>query len=102
MVPNNSYVKRTGQKWKEYLSFGFLGLGGLILLIRFLFIKGGPDSGFVEYGLIGAFFGVLWFLLQALSIRCRKCGANLGWKAMKGEWSITSENCPICHHDGTR
>ena len=101
MIPDTSYIARSGQKWKVNLSFGFLGVGGLLMIIASFTKEKMSDSLFTVTMLGGGFFGLLWFLSQALTIRCRKCGTNLGWKSLKGQWPIVGETCPECHDDAS-
>lgn len=101
MLPEDSYVTRSGQAWKVWLSVGLLGLGGLLLIVGFTYLDGDNDTLFVVPVLGGVVSGSLALVWQAISIRCKKCRTNLGWESLNGHWPIVSKNCLNCQDGGS-
>ena len=94
IIPERAFLARTGQAWKVYLSLGMLGLAGILLFSGF--ISGTESKWFGPSMLIGIVMGISAFIFEVVAIRCQTCGTNLGWKALKGEWTFVSEECVQC------
>jgi hypothetical protein len=96
----NSFIARTGQRWKFVI--GFLG-AGLSVAVLFWSLGGGVENG--EMFIVSFVFAVLGCLLGMFGPRCPKCGAYTVWKAMNEKqidgWYASLENqerCAACNY----
>lgn len=106
MVEKTSYVSHSKQAWKVWLFDAMLLAGFLCFLIP---LNAQIESADVAAGIVfgGLALGLTGFIWLSLSIRCKKCNANLGWEALRGKhfnygflWLFTTEACPVCGDDG--
>lgn len=61
MIPESSYINRSGQKWKVILSFSLLGIGGVLISIGWIFQKRMSEGLFVVIMLTGVFLACSGF-----------------------------------------
>ena len=102
---SDSYIGRSGQAWKVWLSSGLAAIGFSMIMIA-LKEERSPDF-LAILALAGTGLGVIGFLFACLAIRCRNCHAPLVWRAMKEQphdkwlvWLVVNKNCPFCQHPG--
>ena len=107
MISADSYIYRTGQSWKIWVSIAFLSASGVLYAIGFFSpLRNQPDT-FAPVVLAGTALGFVGFIWLTLSIRCKACSTRLGWKAVSsgsaGTWFINllkADRCPICESTG--
>lgn len=108
MLSANSYMGQTGQSWKFWVFLITLFSSGVLLLGPLQMQDRLGASSFTVAVLTGAFLFILDMIWLSVAIRCRKCKASLGWRAIsKGShetWLLgllTMESCPVCKDNAT-
>ena len=90
----DSYLASTKQTWKLIIAYTLICVGGGLIIIGFILE--------VNVSLIftGTCIGIVGIIWEFVSLKCKKCGTNLGWKRMNGKWKYSSHKCPVCN-DGS-
>ncbi len=99
MTKKNTYLHSTGQRWKINVAHAVLFLGFGFILVGFTQLNNPGDLSVVLI-LGGTLLGIIAFVFELATLRCKKCGTNLAWKRLTGNWKYISKECPVCHDRG--
>lgn len=98
-----SWIVRTGQAWKLYVTLGGLG-GALLCWTVALFVLGSGGGRFVAWTVSGIALGLATFAWFAAVLRCPHCRAKLVWTMVASRphssWVVdlaALERCPACN-----
>jgi|KBSMisStandDraft_5_1062788.scaffolds.fasta_scaffold86858_4 hypothetical protein len=108
MFAYDSYIRRSGQSWKIWLSLILLTIAGMAVFIGLFSINRIDESSSAVIVLGGIFLGLIEFVWVSVSVRCRKCGTRPVWNAFRREphdsWLaslLNDKQCPRCGDDGS-
>ena len=100
---SESYIAKSGQLWKFWVSFFLLLVGFAAFILAFTPSIQTNETVGVTLILLGIGFSVLGFLWVCFSIKCGMCKSYIVWNAMKTQSSqnwlnlvLTSKVCLIC------
>ena len=106
MFDPESYIKRSGQSWKVWLSLLLSLAGAILMLIGFTSASENEQSSFFLFVFGGSFLGFIGLIWLSISIRCRNCKTSLGWNAIRHQthdgwfvWLLKTKKCPVCDAD---
>lgn len=97
-----SWIVRTGQAWKLYVTLGGFA-GALLCWTIALFALGSGGGRFVAWTACGVALGFVTFAWFAATLRCPHCHAKLVWTMVASRphssWVVdlaALEDCPVC------
>jgi hypothetical protein len=104
-----SWLVRTGQRWKLLVGLGLIGVSGAQFVLMILEVQTPSVEFSAGIALIGGQIvsGVAGLVLIAFTIRCDHCGRRIGWYVMSRRsasswiadlWRVQA--CPLCRHSG--
>ena len=101
-MPNESWLAKSGQRWKAWLAYSLLAVGGVGMLRLLVNFDRGEQleiRALIAYWAVGC-SGFVWL---AAGIRCSECGTRVGWHLMRtmpvANWFVLlhrTEACPKC------
>lgn len=101
---SESYIARSRQLWKLWVSFLLLIAG----FVMFTLALSPSDQRSEKIGVVlfmsGIGLSLISFLWVCFSVKCRSCGSCVVWRAMRQEsaqnWLnslLSAKACPVCH-----
>ena len=101
------YFIRSGLNKRSLVSVIITYTGGVLMFIGFYSAFRGKENAFLYFMIPGLLIALTGFLVNIISVKCRKCGAKLYWKAVTtaklGQqyvWLMSLKKCPSCGYNG--
>ena len=115
-VRRNSFINKTGQKWKVAIAFLFLALAFLFIVLDIWIINDPKNVFFSIVGLeeenansMFLIFILIFLYFLFFTVKCPACKKKILYKIISNcgltDWItliVTFEDCPFCGSTGTR